>query len=87
MPSNIDKLTASLKNVGILSDQEIESLKNTQIPTPEEIESFAQEPEVSAILDHFSDQPNEQMIELHKLAKEFVEDNQLSNAWKVILQD
>lgn len=87
MPSNTEKLIQSLKSSGIFSELEISKLKSTNLPSPSEIESFGQEPEVSAILEDFSDQPNEQMVELQKLAKQYLEENQPRNAWKVILQD
>lgn len=87
MSSKIDHLVKSLKVVGILSEEEIASLKSVTLPSYDEIASFAEEPEVSAILDYFSDQPDEQMTELHKLAKQFIASGDPVAAWKVILQD
>jgi len=87
MHSRIDKLINSFTHSGLLTEHEIGLLKESVIPTPDEVELFAHEPEVSAILEHFTDQPNEQMGELIKLAKQFLSEGKAESAWKVILQD
>jgi uncharacterized protein HemY len=87
MPSKIDDLLNTLSKSGMLDANDIELLRNTSLPSPNEIETFASEPEVSAILEHFSDQPNEQMSELIKLAKQYMDEGLPQEAWKVILQD
>jgi hypothetical protein len=87
MPSKIDNLLKTLKASDILSDEDLDLLKNTSLPSPNEIESFSKEPEVSAILEDFTDQPNEQMLELIKLAKQYIDEGFPGAAWKAILQD
>lgn len=87
MPLKTEKLVKSLKATGILDEEEIALLSGTRLPSSDEIASFAEEPEVSAILDDFSDQPDDQLMELHRLAKQYLASGHPLAAWKVLLQD
>ncbi len=61
-------------------------LKAKSLPNQRQIEKFAEEPEISAILQVFADNPDEQLTELHKLAKEFILAGDVEKAWLTILQ-
>ncbi len=47
---------------------------------------FSQEPELHAILESNIDNPDGLELELHKQAQKYLEDGQVINAWKVLLQ-
>jgi hypothetical protein len=86
MASGIENLPANIKNSEILETEALTKLASVSPPSEEEVESFAKEPEISAILEYFADDPDEQVVELHKLAKEFILQDKVVEAWKTLLQ-
>ncbi len=61
-------------------------LTHKGIPNDDEVTNFSREPEVSSILEFFTDDPEGRLTELHKLAKEFLRQGDLEKAWLTIMQ-
>lgn len=82
-----DQLPEAVKASPILTGNNLGRLANIEkLPEETDIYDFSQEPEVSAILQYFFDNPDGLEEELHRLAQKYLEDGQVENAWKVILQ-
>ena len=86
MAISIEKLPASIRNSEVLSRDELAKLTQETVPSDRDVDDFAQEPEVSAILESFPDNPDERLAELHKLAQEYLEQDKIEEAWKTLLQ-
>ncbi len=87
MGIGVDQIPDNIRDSEILTGNDLGKLGNIErLPTSHEIEEFANEPEVSAILEYFPDNPDEQIAELHKLAREFLDQGELEKAWKTLLQ-
>ena len=72
------KLPKEVKTSEILTGAEITLLSTVDhLPEDADLEAFAQEPEVSAILEAFDDDDKNRLIELHKLARNFIEEGEL----------
>jgi len=83
----IDQMPKNIRSSEILSGNDLGMLGNiAALPTLESIEQFAQEPEVSSILQSFSDDPNGMGNELHRLAKVFIAAKDIDKAWLTLLQ-
>ncbi|MFY0687555.1 MAG: flavin reductase family protein [Cyclobacteriaceae bacterium] len=83
----IDQMSEKIRNSNQLTGNDLGKLGNVeQLPDQEEINEFSNEPEVRAILDFFSDNREEMDRQLHKLAKQFLEDGEVWKAWKTLLQ-
>ncbi len=83
----IDSLPEIVKNSGILTGNNLGKLGNIdQLPGDMEVTAFAKEPEVSAILEAFTEDDHLAVAELHKLAQEYLEHDDVEGAWKVLLQ-
>ncbi len=81
------KLPKEVKTSEVLTGAEIALLKSVdQLPEDADLEAFAKEPEVSAILEAFDDDDKNRLIELHKLAHNFIKEGELVKAWKTVLQ-
>ena len=71
----------------ILDSKDLEKLAAyASVPDEKEVEAFSKEPEVSSILEYFSDNPDGLQEELHKLAKTYLSDNDADKAWKTLMQ-
>lgn len=82
-----EQIPVSIRESTILSAKEIEKLCVIEtLPTESEVLVFADEPEVSAIIEFFVDQPDDQTLELHKLAKLYISENDIDRAWKTLMQ-
>ena len=86
MAINSGQLPAHIRNSEVLSQDSLEHLASTTKPNTEDVEAFASEPEVSAILEYFSYDQEKQQEELHKLAQEYIDQGQMEEAWKTLLQ-
>jgi flavin reductase (DIM6/NTAB) family NADH-FMN oxidoreductase RutF len=87
MGIGVDQLPANIRNSEVLSGNDLGKLGNVEsLPTQNEVDDFANEPEVSSILEYFTDNPEDRTVELHKLAKEYLSQNEVHNAWKALLQ-
>ena len=87
MPLQKAQIPHSIRESTILSSDEIDKLCAIDVlPELSEVNVFAEEPEVSAIMEYFVDQPDEQLVELHKLAKLYLGENEIEKAWKTLMQ-
>ncbi len=85
MGIGVDQLPKNIKESTILTGNHLGKLGNVEaMPTMEDASSFANEPEVRAILDSFDDDENIQ-IELHKLAADLLNEGEVDTAWKVLM--
>ncbi|WP_421871368.1 flavin reductase family protein [Marinoscillum sp.] len=84
----VDQIPGSIKNSKILTGNHLGKLGNVEtLPSQEEVEEFANEPEVSAILEYIDHEPDQIQDELHKLAAQHLDAGDVTSAWKVLLQD
>ncbi|MEM6644156.1 MAG: flavin reductase family protein [Bacteroidota bacterium] len=87
MGIGIDQIPDRIRISTVLTGNHLGMLGNVEsLPTDEEVLSFANEPEVRAILDSFDDEENTQ-LELHKLAADLLNEGEIDTAWKVLLID
>jgi flavin reductase (DIM6/NTAB) family NADH-FMN oxidoreductase RutF len=85
MGIGVDQLPKNIKDSTVLTGNHLGQLGNVEaMPTQEEASSFADEPEVRAILDSFDDEENVQ-LELHKLAADLLNEGEIDTAWKVLM--
>ncbi|MBV6646252.1 MAG: flavin reductase family protein [Cyclobacteriaceae bacterium] len=83
----VDKIPIAIRSSEILSGNDLGRLGNTErLPTDKEVEDFAKEPEVSAILEYFADNSDSRQNELHKLAKIYLDHDEVWCAWMILLQ-
>ncbi len=87
MGIGIDEIPENIRDSEILTGNDLGKLGNVEaLPTREEVDQFSEEPEVSAILEYFPDNPDDQLIEIHKLAKNYLDQGEVEKAWKTLLQ-
>jgi flavin reductase (DIM6/NTAB) family NADH-FMN oxidoreductase RutF len=87
MGIGVDNIPTAIRDSEILTGNDLGKLGNVEkLPDQSEIDAFASEPEVSAILEYFPDDPDARLEELHKLAKEYLAEGQVDKAWKTLLQ-
>ncbi len=87
MGIGVDQLPKSIRQSEILSGNDLGKLANVEaLPDQKEVDAFASEPEVSAILEYFTENPEGRTDELHKLAKEYLAQGEVESAWKTLLQ-
>lgn len=83
----VDTLPQSIQNSPILTGNHLGKLGNVdQIPTENEIKLFSLEPEVQAILTRFDNNSHQLTKELQKFATELLDKDEVTSAWKVLLQ-
>lgn len=83
----VDNLPDAIRLSHVLNGNNLGRLANVEdLPTEEDIQEFSLEPEVSAILEFFDDNTEALEEELHKLAKNFLDQNEVEKAWKTLLQ-
>lgn len=83
----IDQIPESIRNSTILTGNNLGQLGNVnQLPETADIRDFGNEPEVQAILEAFEDDQEAMEVHLHQLAQQFLDANQVDNAWKTLLQ-
>ncbi|WP_161890513.1 flavin reductase family protein [Pontibacter russatus] len=82
----VDQLPEFIRNSSLLTGNNLGRLGNTEkMPSPEEVAAFKSNPLVAYILTKHRDNPDIQRGELEKLGKKLLDDNQVQDAWKVLL--
>ncbi len=82
-----ENLPKSILNSKILDENDLKTLSTfSAFPADRDVQQFAREPEVSAILDYFLEDPDGLQMELHKLAKTYLQDGDPEKAWKTLMQ-
>ncbi|MFD3001805.1 flavin reductase family protein [Pontibacter toksunensis] len=82
----VDQIPDFIRNSSILTGSNLGRLGNTEkMPTDEEVTAFQSDPLVSYILTKYRHDPAKQRKELEVLGKKLLEDNQVAQAWKVLL--
>ena len=87
MGIGVDQIPENIRTSEMLTGNDLGKLGNIErIPSDQSVQEFADEPEVSAILEYFPNKPDKQIGELHNLAKEFLNQGEVEKAWKTLLQ-
>ncbi|RIJ42763.1 flavin reductase family protein [Pontibacter oryzae] len=82
----IDQLPDFIRNSEILTGNNLARLGNTEsIPSASEVEGFKANPIVSYTLNKYKADTEKLKQELQQLGKKLLEDNQVQEAWKVLL--
>ncbi|WP_299758405.1 flavin reductase family protein [uncultured Pontibacter sp.] len=82
----IDQLPDFIRSSSILTGNNLARLGNTEtIPSEAEVEAFKADPLVSYISDKYKNDIAQLQQELEQLGKKMLEDNQVEQAWKVLL--
>ena len=82
----VDQLPEFIRNSNVLTGNNLGRLGNTEkMPAPEEVAAFKTNPLVAYILTKHRNNSNLLKQELEKLGKKLLEDNQVQEAWKVLL--
>lgn len=83
----IDQLPAAVRNSHILSGNNLGRLANVEkLPDPRAVQDFRQAPSIREAFERLGGQPRELESHLHGLAKQFLEANQVEQAWLTLLQ-
>ncbi|MBC6400381.1 MAG: flavin reductase family protein [Ekhidna sp.] len=81
----VDRIPDRIRISTVLTGNHLGMLGNVeQLPSRKDVQDFANEPEVSAILDSFDDEENIR-LELHKLAAKLLNEGEVDTAWKVLM--
>ncbi|MEJ8801521.1 flavin reductase family protein [Pontibacter sp. H249] len=82
----LDQLPEFIRNSSILTGNNLARLGNSEnIPTDEEAEAFKTDPIVAYTYNKFSTDKLKQKEEMELLGKKLLENNQIQEAWKVLL--
>ncbi len=82
----IDQLPDFIRNSSLLTGNNLARLGNTEAkPTLEEVEAFKTDPLVSYTLNKYNNDQEKLRVELEVLGKKLLEENQVQEAWKVLL--
>ncbi|MHC2993770.1 flavin reductase, partial [Pontibacter sp. HJ8] len=82
----IDQLPDYIRHSSILTGNNLARLGNTEvIPTNEEVAAFKADPLVSYTLNKYRSETGQLRREMELLGKKLLEDNQVQEAWKVLL--
>jgi hypothetical protein len=72
----------------VLTGNDLGKLGNVEaIPSKEEIEDFKKSIEIQTIMKEFPEKSPAQTQALHLLAHQFLQQNQVMDAWKTLLQN
>ncbi len=83
----IDQLPAAVRNSHILTGNNLGRLANVEkLPDPSAVQDFRQASFICEAFERLSGQPNQLESHLHALAKQFLEANQVEQAWLTLLQ-
>jgi flavin reductase (DIM6/NTAB) family NADH-FMN oxidoreductase RutF len=81
----VDALPASIKNSKILTGNNLGQLANVhEMPT---VDATFYDDKLKNIIQYFSINPDDMDIELHRYAKQFLDENKVYQAWQVLLTD
>ncbi len=82
----IDRIPSSVRNSQILTGNDLGRLGNIEnLPDEDSIKEFKKNPDISALFNDFAKESNLEM-ELHKIAKKYLEKGELEKAWLTLLQ-
>ncbi|HEY4652464.1 MAG TPA: flavin reductase family protein, partial [Pontibacter sp.] len=82
----IDMLPAHIRNSTILTGNNLARLGNSEtIPTAEEVDAYRAEPIVAYTINKYQQDPATLRKELQLLGKQLLENNQVQEAWRVLL--
>ncbi|MFC5269648.1 flavin reductase family protein [Adhaeribacter terreus] len=84
----VDQLPEHIRCSNLLTGNNLGRLGNTekeQVPTQEDAHAFKSDPQVSEIWSKFEIQPMELRNQLETLGKKMLEENKVTEAWKVLL--
>ncbi|OKL39892.1 flavin reductase family protein [Pontibacter flavimaris] len=82
----LDQLPGFIRNSGILTGNNLARLGNSEaIPSEAEVEAYEADPLVSYTFSKYKNDPIRLRQELEHLGKQLLEDNQVEQAWKVLL--
>jgi flavin reductase (DIM6/NTAB) family NADH-FMN oxidoreductase RutF len=82
----IDQLPSPIRNSKLLTGNNLARLGNTEtMPSLEEVEAFKADPLVAYTLNKYRDDKEKLRVQLEVLGKKLLEDNQVQEAWKVLL--
>ncbi|MDM1294071.1 hypothetical protein HX021_07150 [Sphingobacterium sp. N143] len=83
---NYDQLPAFVKDSSVFTENDkIKLAQVDRLPTPEEVDDVSSLPEIYELLNAFIGDPTTRNIHLQLKSKEYLQDNQLDMAWKVLL--
>jgi len=81
-----DQLPPFVKESTVFSTEDkIKLTKLDRLPTPLEVDEITSLPEIYELLNAFIGDQSSRNVHLQLKAKEYLQDNQLDMAWKVIL--
>ena len=81
----IDQIPNDIKNSNILTGNNLGQLGNVEsLPNETTVNEFKLI-ELSEVFQEFEDNAPKLEIELHKLAKQYLEENKVESAWKTLL--
>ncbi len=81
-----DQLPPFVKESSVFNaDDKIQLAKIDRLPTPLEVDEITPLPEIYELLNAFIGDPSSRNVHLQLKAKEYLQDNQLDMAWKVLL--
>ncbi|MFD1167304.1 hypothetical protein ACFQ2C_17025 [Sphingobacterium daejeonense] len=83
---HITELPSFIVNSGIFNENDLDKLASIdRFPTDEEIDVFKFEPEIQELLNAFIGDENTRMTHQLLKAKEFLDQNEIQKAWKLVL--
>lgn len=83
---DFDQLPLFVKESTVFSkDDKIKLAKVDRLPTPQEVDEITPLPEIYELLNAFIGDRTSRNIHLQLRAREYLQDNQLDMAWKVLL--
>ncbi|MDR2271721.1 MAG: hypothetical protein LBF27_12520 [Sphingobacterium sp.] len=81
-----DQLPPFVKESTVFNaDDKIQLAKIDRLPTPQDVDEITSLPEIYELLNAFIGDPSSRNVHLQLKAKEYLQDNQLDMAWKVLL--
>lgn len=81
-----DQLPPFVKECTVFNaDDKIQLAKIDRLPTPQDVDEITSLPEIYELLNAFIGDPSSRNVHLQLKAKEYLQDNQLDMAWKVLL--
>lgn len=83
----VDEIPQRIRESAVLTGNNLGRLGNiATLPTPEAVEEFAKTPEIEELLLRFRNDFESLEYHLHQKAQEFLNENQLYQAWLTLLQ-
>lgn len=84
----VDQIPEPIRYSQVLTGNNLGRLGNVAaLPTPEEVAAFTHHPEVSAMRSHFPAEPLRRTEAIHRMARQWIEENRVMDAWKLLLME